>query len=272
MKLTKKLIPALGMLLLSACMMVTSTFAWFSMNTDVSATGMKVTAVGDQVYLQIGLKGELFESTTLSYTTVQGAAATNALRPTAVVKSINAAADANSNNTVTNYTKGSDGWKWVTNNSSDINSATAAGNYVEVPSNSVGNYYLVNEFDIRLDPKAGLTEASGSLRVSGVSLAVPADKTNDALGQCVSVFVVAGTCTQLWKQTTAGEWYEENAADNGVLTTGNFTSTEGAATTVQVYVFFDGQNEQCKISNYKNAVNDYTVSVSFTVAPPTQNN
>ena len=53
MKHTKKLIPAIGMLLLSACMLVTSTFAWFSMNENVTATGMNVVAKGDQVYLQI---------------------------------------------------------------------------------------------------------------------------------------------------------------------------------------------------------------------------
>ena len=50
MKLTKKLIPAIGMLMLSAVMLVTSSFAWFSMNENVSVTGMSVTAKGDQVY------------------------------------------------------------------------------------------------------------------------------------------------------------------------------------------------------------------------------
>lgn len=40
----KKLIPALCMLLVAAVLLGTSTYAWFSMNTQVTATGMSVTA------------------------------------------------------------------------------------------------------------------------------------------------------------------------------------------------------------------------------------
>ena len=40
----KKLIPALAMLLIAAVMLGTSTYAWFSMNTQVTATGMTVKA------------------------------------------------------------------------------------------------------------------------------------------------------------------------------------------------------------------------------------
>lgn len=39
----KKLIPALALLLVSAVMLGTSSFAWFSMNTTVSVTGMEIT-------------------------------------------------------------------------------------------------------------------------------------------------------------------------------------------------------------------------------------
>ncbi len=43
-KLNRKLIPAFAMLLLSAVLMSTASFAWFSMNGDVKATGMSVSA------------------------------------------------------------------------------------------------------------------------------------------------------------------------------------------------------------------------------------
>ena len=49
----KKIIPALCMLLISAVLMGTSTYAWFSMNTTVSATGMQVTANSDSKFLLI---------------------------------------------------------------------------------------------------------------------------------------------------------------------------------------------------------------------------
>ena len=45
MKNTRKLIPALAMLLLAAVMMSTASFAWFTMNDTVQASNMQVTAV-----------------------------------------------------------------------------------------------------------------------------------------------------------------------------------------------------------------------------------
>ena len=54
MKKFKKLIPALCMLLISAVLMGTSTYAWFSMNKTVTAEGMQVTAKSNSTYLLIG--------------------------------------------------------------------------------------------------------------------------------------------------------------------------------------------------------------------------
>ena len=53
MKKFRKLIPALCMLLVSALFVGTSTYAWFSMNTSVTATNMQVTAKSDSIYLLI---------------------------------------------------------------------------------------------------------------------------------------------------------------------------------------------------------------------------
>ena len=44
MKLTRKLIPAFAMLVLSAVLLSTASFAWFTSNATVAATGMKVQA------------------------------------------------------------------------------------------------------------------------------------------------------------------------------------------------------------------------------------
>lgn len=50
----KKLIPAAGMLALSASMLATSTYAWFTMNTTVTVDGLKLTAKADSTFLIIG--------------------------------------------------------------------------------------------------------------------------------------------------------------------------------------------------------------------------
>lgn len=54
MKKFKKLIPALCMLLVSAVMLGSTTFAWFSMNKTVTATGMEIKA---EVSTQLLIKG-----------------------------------------------------------------------------------------------------------------------------------------------------------------------------------------------------------------------
>lgn len=54
MKKTRKLIPAIAMLLVSLIVMSSASFAWFSMNKQVTATGMQVTAKSNATYLLIG--------------------------------------------------------------------------------------------------------------------------------------------------------------------------------------------------------------------------
>lgn len=53
MKKFKKLIPAFCAMLVSAAMLGTSTYAWFSVNKEVTATDMSVTAVADTQYFLI---------------------------------------------------------------------------------------------------------------------------------------------------------------------------------------------------------------------------
>jgi hypothetical protein len=51
----KKLVPAAGMLALSASMLATSTYAWFTMSKDVQVTGIKMTAtVPETLQLSVG--------------------------------------------------------------------------------------------------------------------------------------------------------------------------------------------------------------------------
>lgn len=53
MKMTRKLIPALVMLLVSAVMLSTASFAWFASNSEVAASNMHVKVKSTTKYLQI---------------------------------------------------------------------------------------------------------------------------------------------------------------------------------------------------------------------------
>ena len=266
MKHTKKLIPAIGMLLLSACMLVTSTFAWFSMNTSVTATGMTVNAVGDQVFLQINNKDAGFADITNSYLPAQNTVTTEGLTPAALIKKTTVPdAGLTKEEFTENAYKGGD-YTWVTNVSDAVGSSTAVSNYKEASTTA---YWLLSEFDIRLDSTAGATTAFAPLRVSGVTGNIA--KT-DRLGSCVNVLVVGETVngkvyTQLWKQTSANNFEEFEKASNGQLTADNFNYKDNAPLTVKIYVYFDGENANCTIAALKEdtTLNSYTIGVSFTV-------
>ena len=74
MKKFKAIVPALAMLLVSAVLLGTSTFAWFSMNDKVLVSGMQITAKSDQHYLIIGSENDLAklqDKTTGNQTTIE---------------------------------------------------------------------------------------------------------------------------------------------------------------------------------------------------------
>ena len=66
MKKFKKLIPAFCAMLVSAAMLGTSTYAWFSVNKKVEANGMSVTAVADTQYFVISKAEGTFAATDAS--------------------------------------------------------------------------------------------------------------------------------------------------------------------------------------------------------------
>lgn len=273
MKLTKKLIPALGMLVLSACMLVTSTFAWFSMNTTVTATNMTVTAKGDQVYLQIVNEDTPFEPGA-SQTSAQAKTATGNLLPTNVYKEFSAT------NPVA-YDGGKD-IVWVSavgkkpsaeyqeGDETKNDGYEPVGNYENVTSTADGNYVLKNTFKIRLDPTAGAANSSAPLKVSAVTVTGTSDKT---FSQCLSILVVCtydGNLEDAEPAQTQGDlWnyqdvtYKHATGTSKTLTTGNLTKNTEA--TVVVYVFFNGDNEHCTLEELAAAASEsYGVEVTFT--------
>lgn len=66
MKKFKKVVPALCALLVSAVMLGSSTYAWFSMNTRVTAQGMQVTAQSNSTYLVVSNKTMLGTATNVN--------------------------------------------------------------------------------------------------------------------------------------------------------------------------------------------------------------
>ncbi len=112
MKKFKAIVPALAMLLVSAVLLGTSTFAWFSMNNEVSVSGMQITAKSDQHYLIIGSENNLAklqDKTTGNQTTIELKKTDSTDPLSATVKPVQPKAGAITNAT-TAATPGS--WEW----------------------------------------------------------------------------------------------------------------------------------------------------------------
>ncbi len=95
MKKFRKLIPALCMLVVSAVLMSATTYAWFSMNTDVNVTGLEIeataetyllvddTAKTDAAAIQAAAKTEADKNTSYAFTIAE---ANKKVKPVAVEK------------------------------------------------------------------------------------------------------------------------------------------------------------------------------------------
>ena len=276
MKLTKKLIPVIVMLMFSAVMLVTSSFAWFSMNKDVAATGMSVTAQGKQIYLQIVENADPFVS---GGKQIEASAKTPTNSGTLLPTNVKAKADKSE------YVNGE--FVWVTAEGMDAENGTAKGEYK--PVDKEANHYIKNTFKIRLDPTAGAEEAEAPLKVSRVTFSnqAPIAKT-EHLARSVSVLVVCTykensedvVKTQLFTQADVADTSVAEAAlpDVGVftrtagdeaLTKGNkFKNPEAGYVTVDIYVFFNGDSKHCTLAELGKATlnHNYSVTVGFTVA------
>ena len=280
MKLSKKFITAIAMLTLSAVMLTTSSFAWFSMNTNVKATGMTVTAKAEQVFLQISNGNKVYDANGAAGTTdmfsdaapmlsaiaqnagtglkfVPIAVGSSATNPTIVDGAVTVAgsvADLVAGNTSAR--------KWYTNYSTNPDASAAYGSYSEVGTktneDTLTSYCLINTFYLRLNPSAGRTTADAPLKSTVALVNTPADD----MAKAVSILVVCGDMAQLWKQNAEGAWVSTGDA---YLTDGAFANgDENAPVAVKVFVFFDGENANCKTTNV--TANGYEVAVNFTVA------
>lgn len=111
MKKFKKLIPAFCMLMVSAVLLGTSTYAWFSMNTIVNATGMNVKATSDTKYFVISTVENDIKNSTTAQTTAQFSGVSSSVAPVAYTATAITAKD---NTTVAAE-------KWYTATSNDYN-------------------------------------------------------------------------------------------------------------------------------------------------------
>lgn len=247
MKKFKKLIPAFCMLLVSAVMLGSSTFAWFSMNNKVTASGLDVTAKSNTQFLMItgsltgGKVVDTADLATAALTKTSGAS-DNKVLP---VSLFNADTEwYNKENTADKKHKYDDGntavaGDWFTANSPKYDAATGTGSVItkvnKVSGDALNNYVLTYKCYIAL--------AKGSDNLS-TRINAKVLTNNDDTSPLASAIKVAMTITQnggtaVTPVVVASTGTEFGTTDSKFNLTATDAETQSYVEVV-MYVYIDG--------------------------------
>jgi hypothetical protein len=244
------------MLLVSAILLGTSTFAWFSMNTQVTATGMQVQAKAEDGIVISNAPTGTYD---VSAASVKDAVSqlypgsTSDLNTWVHSKSTNPA----SANTQQVYEPGT---AWTAN------------------SGTYGNY-VVHDFYIRSSAASTLTIAS--LDIKSVDITSTSQNLSKALRVgikfegSVNKYIyapVTGYSNPVSVQTTTGAYSTEDrvsvsalAADTESKDTSitSLPANTAAGTHVYIYIWYEGEDAACISNNIQASLDQITVSVNF---------
>ena len=179
----KKLVPAICMLLVSAVLMGTSTFAWFSMNTSVKATDLGVTAKSNAQFLYINTAANAGQGAVETASTVE----TNPLYPATFI------ANAQASTTIGNVTIPAESVglnKWFTANSTSASTSnTTVTNIKEIKETETETFAkYVKTYTYYLTLAENSEDYKGKLSVTMTDKAVQnADDVIDAVKAVVKV-------------------------------------------------------------------------------------
>ena len=235
MKKFKKLIPALCMLLISAVLMGTSTYAWFSMNTKVTATGMEVKAKSDNVFLQISETDTFTDpATTVTFTETA-----TELKPT----------------TPTIDTEKKNITKWQYAYSTDPSNAETGAVLQDVATGDVAKYVYTKTLKVKI--AEGSTATATNLVVSEVSMTGATAERK--LNQSLRVAVKGVDGIEVYSYST-GAWVKDTTKSATNLQA-NVTTT---ASDITIYIWFEGTDPECKTVNAVN-LDELTFTVKLSV-------
>jgi hypothetical protein len=263
-KNTRKLLGAIGMLSVSAAMLVSSTFAWFSMNKTVSASTMSISAKSADPIIEMSANGSDFYNDLTSGSNWTLPDATNAklklVTPTAIRSSNEvswgwASSTAHNNAQKTNTTTAVSLTAQSTPAPTETNRAAYLGTssdlYVltqkltirNVSPDVIASNLTISEVKIDLDSTNTIKNAVRILFVSGGKYAVyqPAASGSGmvvaATGEAPWLTGTTPTATAMSTTTSGGT----QAA--GLPIVASTLAANGGSVDVDVYMYFDGTDD-----------------------------
>ena len=280
MKLTRKLIPAFAMLLVSAVLMSTASFAWFSMNENVTASGINVTATAPAA-LWISTDGSNWQ-TTIEMDEILPDGTTRAATIAPLTTKPAADDDSNPENWTNNY----DAWVFY--------KLTEAAQKKVLANGVVGTQDEEGEITVEdlVFPGEGVTNANLAVDAStinyyktifhllyegdasestAVNVQVKVSKNDekdgtDNIWKAMRIALVANNAGApvIFTPNKLGDWtVEGSATSTTVYAPELFTISGNDATEVAVYVWFEGTDEFCA-NKYSAIENVWSIELKFT--------
>ena len=293
MKKTKIIVPALGMLLLSTAASVTGTVAWFSMNNFVTATGMEVKARAENgIVISNAASGSTWKVTDASARTTD-----LALKPTStataatwVHSTSNDAADENTENDyelLTTAVDATTGAGYV-NDNGQANYQQTAGGEGNGAYEADSTYYAMHSFYIKSSAEA----IQKTIYITNVKATLPATQNSENLNKALRVLVkLNGAATaKVYSPVYAASGYSvatsagtyasatkasvtpiDASGSNGLIATAsqeflanqNIPASSGTPLQIDIYLYFEGEDPNCKSDNLTATLDNIQVEVTF---------
>ncbi len=277
----RKLLGAVGMLSVSAAMLVSSTFAWFTMNKDLTATSMTLKAEAEGGIVISNEAGTDWKASIEASHSGSGIS----VRPTstkttaawyhAVSDDIN---DEKSDQATTAYTNLTSSLKVADNGVGYVDDHTATANYDAEDS----KYYLLNKFYIKSSQAEAIDTSTNHLNITKVEATLPSSAGSEALDPAFRVAIKIGSEVFIYGPVPGAESTYNVAGDTtdgavtltALPTTSSPTATAitsipgNAATTanaveVQVFMYFEGEDAACKSANLTASLDEISVKLGF---------
>ena len=233
----------------------TSTYAWFVVNKEVTASNMQVTVKSDTTYLVISNSSTLATSTSLALT---------AANPKDVLPvRYNTAATPESG-----YTK------WETSSGAGYDSGTATGGYHAVASANLSNYIVTYTFYVGLTPTTSQDATNLKIKDLTVTNTAASDPDNtfmDAVSVMVECFDMATesasigivNCTNTETSGGLNVLTQSQCEGLGTLTS---SVTRNHVYKIVASVYINGDNAVVKSSNASH-IASFAVEMQLEVTP-----
>ena len=278
----RKLIPAAAMLCISAAMLATSTYAWFTINKTVTATGMNVQAKAEGGLL---ITNDNFADWSNSATALYNSTAK--LIPTSTA---NTTDWYHSTSDTFDDAKASQAAEKYEEVSADANWKNKEGvQYIDTDSDNIldeseSAYYLLNKFYIKSSGDAiGTSEAPSGLKIKSVTAS--GSSTSSELDSSLRVAVVVDGTPYIYAPvngaTLSYKVGGSDKADTTVIDSKNSATTalntnlnvetipavtiseKTDAVEADVYLYFEGEDALCKSSKITSTLDTLQVTVVF---------